>query len=144
MCENDSMSHAGETFFTVVGCMDGRVQDVVAAFGREKFGAKFPDTITEAGLVGQLAKETPDQVLLDGLKFKIVAVSLSKHQTKGVVVNGHAECAGNPVEDEKHKEDIQKSVFLIQKMVGAAVPVLGVFVKRNAADPSQWKVEELA
>ena len=137
------MSQGSETFFTIVGCMDGRVQDVVAAFGRETFGATYPDTITEAGLVGQLAKDSPDQTLLDSLKFKIVAVSVGKHNAKGIVVNGHAECAGNPVEDEKHRQDIQKSVSLIDEMVGGNVTVLGVFVKRDAAATSKWIVEEV-
>ena len=34
------MSKADETFFTSVGCMEGRVQEVVAQFGRRKFGAR--------------------------------------------------------------------------------------------------------
>ncbi len=43
------MSMPGETFFTSIGCMDGRVQGPVAEFGREKFGGQFADAITEPG-----------------------------------------------------------------------------------------------
>lgn len=136
------MSQAGETFFTVVGCMDGRVQDVIAKYGREKFDALFPDTITEAGLVGHLAKETPDQPLLDALKFKIVDVSLGKHHAKGIIINGHAECAGNPVPDDSHRDDIRQSVTVIKKIVNNSVPVVGVFVKRSS-DGASWEVEEV-
>lgn len=57
------MSAGEEIFFTIVGCMDGRCQEAVAAFGRETFHAQFPDTITEAGLVGLLAKEPIDEDL---------------------------------------------------------------------------------
>ncbi len=50
------MSQTDETFFTVVGCMDGRVQSVMAQFGSKKFNADFPDTITDAGIVGKNCK----------------------------------------------------------------------------------------
>jgi hypothetical protein len=136
------MSHSDETFFTAVGCMDGRVQEVVAAFGREKFGAKYPDTVTEAGLVGQLAKDIVDQNLHDALQFKVVTVSIGKHHAGGVVVHGHAECAGNPVDDEKQKEDIRKSVTVIKSLVGE-IPVVGVFVHRDTTDSSKWLAEEV-
>ena len=95
------MSNIGETFFTVVGCMDGRVQTPVAKFGQEKFEARFPDTITEAGIVGLISK-SPDTKFVKNLKLKLL-VSLEKHHSKGIVVDGHRECAGNPVNDEQHK-----------------------------------------
>ena len=132
-----------ETFFTSVGCMDGRVQDVVAAFGRQKFDAKYADTITEAGIVGLLSKENIDQNLLDALKFKIVDVSIRKHHSKGIIVHGHAECAGNPVEDEKQKDDIRKAVTIIAEIVVGGVPVVGVFAGRLQKDPSRWEIKEL-
>lgn len=133
------MSQAGETFFTTVGCMDGRVQAVVAAYGRGTFGAEYPDTITEAGLVGKLAAEKHDATLFEGIRFKLVTVSLEKHHSKGIIVHGHAECAGNPVADEQHKDDIRKSVAIIKSMVGS-IPVIGVFVKRSSENPTEWNV----
>lgn len=134
------MSQAGETFFTAVGCMDGRVQKAIAKYGQEKFGVLFPDTITEAGLVGQLAIETPDPKLLESIKFKVVDVSIGKHHSKGIVVHGHQECAGNPVDDEKHKEDVKKSVDVIRSLVGSSVPIQGVFVVHTKHG---WQVQEL-
>ena len=136
------MSQANETFFTAVGCMDGRVQDVIATFGRQKFGVKYADTITEAGIVGKLATESVDKLLVNSLKFKVVDVSIGKHHASGVVVHGHAECAGNPVEDEKQKDDIRKSVQLVQSLVGS-IPVVGVFVHRSESDSDQWVAEEI-
>lgn len=137
------MSQAGETFFTSVGCMDGRVQVPVLNFGRQKFGALFADTITEAGLVGLLVKDSADQNLLDSIKNKI-NISLEKHHSQGIVVHGHQECAGNPVEDEKHKEDIRKSVEVIKFLITSEVPVIGVFVKRSSSHPQEWEVEDLS
>lgn len=132
------MSAFGETFFTVVGCMDGRVQDVMALFGQEKYDAVYPDTITEAGIVG-LISNNPSQKFLNGLKTKLL-VSLDKHHSKGVLVNGHAECAGNPVSDEQHIKDIKVSVEKIKELIDNRVPIVGVFVKRTARG---WGAEEI-
>jgi hypothetical protein len=132
------MSAASETFFTVVGCMDGRIQEPVAAFGREKFGAKFADTITEAGIVGLIANN-PEPKFIENLKFKLL-VSVEKHHSKGIVVDSHQECSGNPVEDEQHKQDIKASVDFVRNLIENKVPVLGVFVQRES---DGWKAEEV-
>lgn len=132
------MSQVGETFFTVVGCMDGRVQDMMARLGQQKFGAKYPDTITEAGIVGIIANG-PSPEFVDDLKFKLL-VSIDKHHSKGIVVDGHQECAGNPVLDEQHKEDIRKSVEYIKKLIDDRIPVVGVFVIR---DGESWKAKKV-
>ena len=136
------MSKADETFFTSVGCMDGRAQGAVAEFGRKKFSAQFPDTITEAGLVGLLSKDATDERLLDSLKKKII-ISLEKHHSKGIIVHGHQECAGNPVDDARHKDDIRKSVQIIKSLVNSSITVVGVFVKRSPKDPNIWETEEI-
>lgn len=135
------MSNKNETFFTAVGCMDGRAQEPVSKFGQKKFGAKFADTITEAGLVGQLANN-PQQSLLDSIRQNLL-ISLEKHHSKGIIVHGHQECAGNPVSDQRHKKDVQKSVDMIKSLVNFSVSVVGVFVKRSPKDPDIWEAEEL-
>ncbi len=111
-------------------------------FGQKLFGAKYPDTITEAGLVGLLAKENLDQALIDSIKKKIL-ISLEKHHSKGIIVHGHQECAGNPVLDNKHKEDVRRSVAIIKSLIDSSVPVVGVFVKRSFEESSKWEVEEV-
>jgi len=75
------------------------------------FNAIFPDTITEAGLVGQLPKESAESNLIQAVKRKVL-ISLEKHHSKGIVVHGHEECAGNPVNDEIHLQDTLKTSFL--------------------------------
>jgi len=139
---NVLMSKVGETFFTTVGCMDGRAQGVVAEFGRRKFGARYPDTITEAGLVGKLSQDLPDQIFLDSIKNKL-DISLEKHHSLGIVVHGHQECAGNPVDDERHKDDIRKSVQAIRSLINSSVPIVGVFAKRPSGKSSKWEIEEV-
>ena len=142
MAKSVLMSEQNETFFTSIGCMDGRVQEIVAKFGRERFEAQYPDTITEAGLVGLISTSRLSTSLLNSLKFKIIDVSLGKHQSRGIVVHGHAECAGNPVADELHKEHIAKSVARMSKLA-PSVPIVGIFIRRDSKDRTKWVVEVL-
>lgn len=133
------MSQAGETFFTSIGCMDGRVQEPVLAFGQKKFNVKYADTITEAGLVGLLAKDNVDSSLLDSIKKKIL-ISIEKHHSKGIIVHGHEECAGNPVGDEQHKKDVLKAAQVIAALIQRNIQIIPIFVKRQG---QKWIAEKL-
>ena len=133
------MSHVGETFFTSVGCMDGRVQNPILHYGQKKFGVKYADTITEAGLVGLLANNA-DQILLNSIEKKIL-ISIEKHHSKGIVVHGHQECAGNPVEDDLHKKDVLKAVKTIGALIQKDIQIIPVFITRN--EHGWGEIEEL-
>ena len=128
------MSDSSETFFTSIGCMDGRALRPVRKFGKQKFGVWYVDTITEAGLVGQVANGN-NPTLVEAIKQKLL-ISIEKHHSKGVIVHGHQDCAGNPVDDEKHKQDILKTAEVIRSFVPLEVPVIPAFVVKE----EDWKV----
>lgn len=136
------MSDLSETFFTRVGCMDGRVQVPLRIYGQEKFDAEFPDTITDPGSVGLLANN-PSEELLSRLKSEL-SISISKHNSKEILVSGHQECAANPVDDQTHRNEVKKSVKIIKNLIDSKIPVVGVFVKRSLANPRIWEVEKLS
>ena len=131
-------SDGRQAFFTVVGCMDGRVQDPMEHFGQKYFGVEYPDTITEAGIVGLIANN-PSKEFIDGLKFKLL-ISIDHHHSKGILVDGHQECAGNPVDDSKHIKDIKVAVKKISELIDNKVPVIGVFVKRAK---NEWSANQI-
>src|SRR3989304_8668073 len=111
------MSHTGETFFTSVVVMDGRVQAVIAKYGQRKFDAKYPDTITETGLVGLLTNKADDTgSLLRGSIKKKILISVEKHHSKGIIVHGHQECAALDAVDNAHKQNILKAAEIIRSM----------------------------
>ena len=128
------MSDSSETFFTSIGCMDGRALRPVRKFGKQKFGVWYVDTITEAGLVGQVANGN-NPTLVEAIKQKLL-ISIEKHHSKGVIVHGHQDCAGNPVDDEKHKQDILKTAEVIRSFVPLEVPVIPAFIVKE----EDWKV----
>lgn len=119
--------------------MDGRVQEPITKYGKSKFGVLFADTITEAGLVGLLSNN-PKPEFIESLKAKIL-ISVEKHHSKGIIVHGHEECAGNPVDEETHKTDIRNSVETVKSLIENSIPVIGVYVKRDGAD---WVIEEVS
>ena len=129
--------HGGQAFFTSVGCMDGRAQDSIAKYGRDRFGVLYADTITEAGLVGLLSNN-PSQELLESIKKKVL-ISAEKHHSKGIIVHGHAECAGNPVEDNQHREEVKQAAEIIRGFV-PGVEVKPVFVVKENGN---WIIEEI-
>lgn len=135
------MSEINDTFFTIVTCMDGRVQTPLKLFGQKIFKAEFPDTITEAGIVGILAYN-PSPGFLKNLKVKL-EISLNKHFSKGILVSGHQECAGNPVKDEIQIQDILQSVEVIKDLIEKKEKIIGVFVKKSVSNPSEWEAIEV-
>ena len=127
-----------ETFATAVGCMDGRGQEPVSEYARARWHVSYIDTITDAGIVNHIA-HTHNVEYLANIKTKIIDVSVLKHGSRGVVVWGHQECAGHPVPDEHHIEDIKKAAKRIHEME-PGVEVVPVFVIRQ---DSSWEVQEI-
>lgn len=109
------------------------------SYGQKKYEAKYADTITETGLVGQLSKPHLDQDVLHAIKRKLL-ISLEIHDSKGVLVHGHQECAGNPVGDSQHKEEVTAAAVVIRSLVPPDVDVIPLFVVRQG---DEWVVTEL-
>ncbi len=134
------MSEEEREFFTIVGCMDGRFQELIDGFGRLRFGALYPDTITEAGMVGHLAKDDVAPAIKELIRYELVDVSINKHHSSGIVVFGHEDCAGNPVDNNTHIDHVRKAVTYIKTLLPTGLPVVGLFIKKNEAG---WEIEEV-
>lgn len=125
------MSHQGQTFFTYLGCMDGRTKEASVNYGRKKFNAMFADTITEAGLDKLLANAQKGSELYKSIKNK-VEISLDKHGSLGIVIEGHEDCAGNPVDRKQHLKDIKASIAKVREMFpGRDLQISGIYVQLN-------------
>ena len=125
------MSNHGGIFFTYLGCMDGRTKEPAVGFGRKKFNAMFADTITEAGLDKLLANVKEGSEVYNSIKNKI-RISLDKHGSRGIIIEGHEDCAGNPVDKKQHFKDIRASVEKVRIMFpDRDINVCGIYVKLN-------------
>ena len=99
-------------FCTVINCMDGRVQLPVITYLMKRLNVEYVDSITEAGLVKILAEQS-NQALLDSI-FNRVSISIEKHGSQTIAVCAHADCAGNPVDEETQKQQLQTAGDLLR------------------------------
>lgn len=123
------------SFCTVISCMDGRIQLPVITYLKARFQVDFVDNVTEPGPDGILARGD-DHVLLESI-LRRVQISLEKHQSQGLAVAGHADCAGHPVSREDHLRDIRSACRWLKARF-PHVPVIGLWVNER------WEVEEVA
>lgn len=120
-----------EKFATAINCMDGRVQEPVAKWIKERFEVDYVDMITEPGA---------DKLLSEGLAEKIEAIrqkamiSVNVHKSRIIVIAGHIDCAGNPVSKEKHLEQIKKCVKIIDSW-RFPVQIIGLWLNEK------WEAE---
>ena len=117
-----------QTFATCLSCMDGRVTLPVTKFIREMHNVEFVDYITEAGMDGFISHFGP----LDGILRKI-DISFQKHGSAIAYVVGHADCSGNPVDDDQHRKDILSAIERLKTFRSLAA-IGGLFVSRD------WRV----
>lgn len=112
------------TFATAINCIDGRTQIPVFEWTRKHFKVDYVDMITEPGDDGELHHGPAS--LLDSIRNK-ERISIEKHNSCGIVVAGHHDCAGNPVSEEEHFNDIREAV---KKIVSwdLSLPVVGLWV----------------
>jgi hypothetical protein len=87
--------------------MDGRVQLPVIEYLQNKFGKLYIDMITEPG-PNLIISENTDEVKLESILFR-TDISVNIHESKGIAIVGHADCAGNPNSEMTQKIHLRKS-----------------------------------
>ncbi len=127
-----TISHG--TFATAINCMDGRAQLPVIAYLKSKYGVDYVDAITEPG-PNRILAGNRDQIDLDSIRRRL-EISVMKHGSKHVVIVGHHDCAGNPVDKETQLSQIAAAVETV-KSWGFPCEITGLWVDE------QWKVHEV-
>lgn len=115
-------------FCTAINCIDGRVQDPVSAFMRSYFGAEFVDTVTEAGPCRILSERNNAQ-RLDGILDRVL-VSCEAHQSNGIAVVAHHDCAGNPVSPAVQSTQLRSAVSFLDEAI-PGLPIIALWVDAN-------------
>ena len=121
-------------FCTVINCMDGRVQLPVIRYLQHRFNVDYVDTITEAG-PDLILSESKDTIAVKTI-FDRLDISVEKHNSVGIAIVGHHDCAGNPAPEEDHMKHIQKSVTLLRQQY-EELEIIGLWVDAS------WEVHEI-
>ena len=118
-----------ETRATCLNCMDGRVQLPVLTWIKANYPVDFVDVITEAGMDGVLAKQEDISEVLRSVK-----VSVNLNRSTRLFIVGHYDCRGNPVDGNRHREEITHAVKRLRPL-WPAQEVFGLWVNDH------WQVE---
>lgn len=122
------------SFCTAINCMDGRVQAPVIEYLRERFKVEYVDKITEPGPVAILSAD-PESDASRSI-FARVDISLEAHDSCGIAVVAHHDCAGNPVPEAEQRRQLQQSVAAVASRYPGA-EVIGLWVDNT------WSVREI-
>lgn len=114
--------------------MDGRTQIPVSNYLKKKYNVEYVDTITEPGPNKILAEGT-NEALLNSILQRL-KISIDKHQSVGIAIVGHHDCAGNPVGKKDQLEHIKEAIQFL-KSRATQLDIIGLWVDEN------WKVNEL-
>ncbi|MFV1950856.1 MAG: carbonic anhydrase [Nitrospinota bacterium] len=121
-------------FCTVINCIDGRVQLPVISYLQKRFNVKYVDSITEAGpnlILSEQKNTVSIQSILERLR-----ISIENHNSVGVAIIGHHDCAGNPAPQDDQIMHIQKAIQLLRQQY-KSIEIIGLWVDNN------WKVHEV-
>jgi len=114
--------------------MDGRVQEPVIKYMKERFQADYVDSITEPGPNGILAEKT-NQSIIENILLR-TDISVNKHKSDALAIIGHYDCAGNPVSKSRQIEQVRQSMHYMGEHF-PKITIIGLWVDEN------WQVQEL-
>jgi hypothetical protein len=92
-------------FCTAVNCIDGRTQLPLIKWLSKRFDVEHVDLVTDAGVVKVLSHD-PDWGEAMSI-YKRIDVSIKAHDSRGIAIVAHHDCAGNPVSDEEQINQLQ-------------------------------------
>ncbi len=121
-------------FCTVINCVDGRVQLPVINYLQKRFNVDYVDSITEAG-PNLILSEYKNMVSIEAI-FNKLKISIEKHNSVGIGIVGHYDCAGNPATQDNQTKHIQKAIKLIRQHY-QNIEIIGLWVDKN------WVVHEV-
>jgi copper homeostasis protein CutC len=114
--------------------MDGRIQLPVIKYLQKRFNAEYVDSITEAG-VSRILAEGKNTASIQSI-LKKLKISIEKHNSVGIAVVAHHDCAGNPALKNVKIIHIKKAIQLIRQQC-KNMEIIGLWVDEN------WKAQEV-
>lgn len=114
--------------------MDGRAQIPVIKYLQERFSADFVDVISEPGPNRIIAEDT-DANAVESIVRRI-KISVERHNSAGIAIVGHHDCAGNPSPSSEQNRHTTAAVLRIRSRF-PGIPVIGLWVNES------WEVTEL-
>lgn len=123
------------SFCTAINCLDGRTQLPVIKFLQQRFDAEYVDMITEAG-PNLILADQKNQEAIESIHDRLT-ISIEKHNSVGIAIVGHHDCARNPASQDEQLEHLQKALRLLQESY-KDLEIIALWVS------DKWEVQEVA
>lgn len=105
--------------------MDGRVQEPIIRFAKEKYGVDYIDSITEPG-PNKILSEQKNASLVNSILDRL-SISVNHHYSKLLFISGHYDCAANQAEKETQIRQVKESIsFISSKYSG--LEIIGLWI----------------
>ncbi len=113
-------------FGTAINCIDGRTQQVVIDYMKQKYNIDGVDMVTFPGADGifSSAEQHSGEI---SLIQRAVSISIERHGSHTIAVVGHYDCAGNPGDSEHHYMHIRRAVSEVSSW-NLQAQVIGLYV----------------
>jgi hypothetical protein len=98
----------GFRFGTAINCIDGRTQEVVIDYMKQKYNIDGVDMVTFPGVDGLFSNEQNSTEI--ALIRRAVSISIERHGSQIIALVGHYDCAGNPGDREHHNKHIRRAM----------------------------------
>lgn len=120
-------------FGAAINCIDGRAQEPVTRWLKERYHLDHVDVITEPGADGALLAQPG---LAEQIRSKAL-LSIQRHAASVVAIAGHHDCLANPASASEHREQIRRCTAMLRLSWSLPVTVVGLWVNER------WEVEEV-
>jgi hypothetical protein len=115
-------------FGTAINCIDGRTQEVVIDYMKQKYNIDGVDMVTFPGADGLFSYEHNSKEI--ALIRRAVSVSIERHGSQIVALVGHHDCAGNPGDREHHNKHIRRAMQEVSSW-NLNTQVIGLYVNEK-------------
>lgn len=119
-----------EPFALAINCVDGRVQQPLLRWIRDELSLSRVDYLTVPGADAALAEHGRE---LERAR-ETASFLTDQRDHRCALVAGHWDCLGNPVDEERHREQIRRAAEELHRW-GVAPRTLGVWIREG------WSVE---
>ncbi len=115
-------------FAAGVTCIDGRFQEPLTEWVRERFAVPYVDLVTSPGVAASLAAGDP--VIVDEV-VRELGPSLTVHRAAGVVVAAHEGCAADPSDVATQEAGLHEALATLGARLPADRPLVAVHLRAD-------------
>jgi hypothetical protein len=118
----------GFRFGTAINCIDGRTQEVVIDYMKQKCDIDGVDMVTFPGADELFSNQQNSTEI--ALIQRAISISIERQGSQIIALVGHYDCAGNPGDREHHNKQIRRAMQEVSSW-NLNAQVIGLYVNEK-------------